>query len=692
MILIRGKSFQVFYIFTISLFSSFYTPLFCQTYYVHPSGSDAYNGLYKTYQGGLNGPWATITMANSSLSAGDTVELFAGTYNDQIRPVNSGTSNNDRIVYRPAGNGPVVLPICFYGDGTYESRGSIALGRRNYITVTGRSAGGDEDERLIQIIATGLCDLYGNAAGSEGCVIENIIMQHDGPTYAPNRGFVFSDYWWEGQYETKYCILRNCIIEGYIRNVNNPTQYTEDIISVAKNAHHLIVEDNFVGTCRHVSLNFQEATTRKMIIRNNEIINPQHTALSFYGLGANPTIQHSHLIEENTMKATAYTANLQGNPGNALQFGASETIVRHNIIAEGGYENANSTVGGMSCNLGGTPGQVLDMSDNRFYNNTIVNNKGICSGSFFFGGDGYDKGRNKWVNNVIYGSTTTLVLYWTGFDDGYDRYISNIFGNVAGSPSENIINVGLGPVNLATAISTYSNPIEPDFTNWNGFDNLYDANPPFQSYGSDYAMLPGGSTEDTGAPLTVVSASDALSGTTLTVEDSRMFYGEFSEFPLWMNVQADQLAIGPAYGTAQVVDIVDITDSLNQITLADPITRNVGDFVWLHKNSRGTPKVLGAAPDIGASEHGQSSSTAEIILEQSGITLFPNLVQDFVTLQLIAGNYEVKILDASGALYENVTVTDTYTIDLTILPAGLYFIEIVETANNLQYLRKILKQ
>jgi len=54
-------------------------------------------------------PWCTIGKANATLVAGDTVLIAAGTYGDQIRPVNDGSSDTSRITYRALGDGNVIL-------------------------------------------------------------------------------------------------------------------------------------------------------------------------------------------------------------------------------------------------------------------------------------------------------------------------------------------------------------------------------------------------------------------------------------------------------------------------------------------------------------------------------------------------------------------------------------------------------
>jgi len=92
------------------LFSLTFLGFAADTYYVKPTGSDSNTGLGTTDELA----WETITKANTTLTAGDTVEIMAGTYstndgNAIINPDNDGTSGNpitytnystDTVMYR----------------------------------------------------------------------------------------------------------------------------------------------------------------------------------------------------------------------------------------------------------------------------------------------------------------------------------------------------------------------------------------------------------------------------------------------------------------------------------------------------------------------------------------------------------------------------------------------------------------
>jgi PKD repeat protein len=86
----------------------------------NPSASDSNPGTE-------NLPWKTLTKANQTLVAGDTVYLKAGTYTTYIAPARTGTVSG-RITYRAYGSDIVTIQNASYG---------ILLDGKSYITVQG---------------------------------------------------------------------------------------------------------------------------------------------------------------------------------------------------------------------------------------------------------------------------------------------------------------------------------------------------------------------------------------------------------------------------------------------------------------------------------------------------------------------------------------------------------------------------
>ncbi|NOY05500.1 MAG: T9SS type A sorting domain-containing protein [Chlorobi bacterium] len=100
---------------------------FGKTYYVATTGNDANPGT-------TSQPWRTLTKAANTLVAGDTVFIRAGTYGEQVIPVNSGTAGNPIVYMNYPGD---VVTI----DGSSVSlpawEGLFEIDSKGYITVSG---------------------------------------------------------------------------------------------------------------------------------------------------------------------------------------------------------------------------------------------------------------------------------------------------------------------------------------------------------------------------------------------------------------------------------------------------------------------------------------------------------------------------------------------------------------------------
>jgi len=102
------------------------SPLHAQAidYYVDQNNASAND----QNSGTMDRPWKTITKANLTLTAGNTLYIKAGTYTNQyIAPINSGTSSNP-IIYRNFGTDTVTIQDATEG---------IYLSGKSHISITG---------------------------------------------------------------------------------------------------------------------------------------------------------------------------------------------------------------------------------------------------------------------------------------------------------------------------------------------------------------------------------------------------------------------------------------------------------------------------------------------------------------------------------------------------------------------------
>jgi hypothetical protein len=114
----------------------------------------------------------------------------------------------------------------------------------------------------------------------------------------------------------------------------------------------------------------------------------------------------------------------------------------------------------------------------------------------------------------------------------------------------------------------------------------------------DFSIQSNSPAIDAGAALTTVAGSDSGSGTNLIVNDANYF--QAWNIP---NTYNDWIAVG---SNDNIVQISSINYNTNTITLANSISRNDGDNVWLYRDSSGNRVLYGSAPDMGAYEYNES--------------------------------------------------------------------------------------
>jgi hypothetical protein len=579
---------SVFYFQTVVAIKLIFTfmavEIYANTYYVSPSGSDSRPGT------SVNEGWLTIAKANSHLKPGDTVLIGAGKYTDQIRPARSGTSHA-RITYKALGDGQVILTaVGNTSKGSAEDVGSIALGGRSHVTVDG------VNQYIHASPSGGGYIALGNFTNAQYNVVNSVFL--DGSTQTAKGGNVFLfNYLYGTDTESKYNVLSNSYVVG---RIGSKSQYTEDTILLAANAHHNLIDGNTILNARHVALNvgsFTVSVPHHNVIRNNIIHNPEHTALQLYNKGPFLNLIEGNHISASGGKPVEATTT---NPGNAVEFSGSESIFRYNVIAKGGTtDNTNEALGGFVLSIGGE-GSINAMH-NRIYNNTIVKNNGTPFGFLDFGNvAGATMGQGVYTNNFIYGAMPAsddriLVRYWDDNQLTNDRFIRNVFGNPGKDESDRIIVTKIGRWNLRDAINFKRTAAAPDFQKWGDFSNIYDSTPGFIDFaGDDFRLPPGNKYIDAGSPLTRVSQMDT-SRDFLTVDDSR-FFQDGMGVP---GVSADWIAVGTIENIAQINSI---NYAANTISLRKPITRKKGDMVWLYARSNSERVLKGNAPDIGAYE------------------------------------------------------------------------------------------
>ena len=508
-------------------------------YYVSPSGSS-------TNPGTMAQPWS-LSKANTTLKAGDTAYLLAGTYSTGISPSNSGSAGSP-ITYRNYANDVV----------TIQASTAISLNGDNYITVTGINAGPCQHCLSIKngkhnIISYGKFGPYSTPgdgnwelnvidSGSQYNWIHHVEFHDFGacvgtPPNGRDDASVLDIGMENGADATKYNLIEdsafyhgghhvvalhtgyNTFRNNYVHNeawssgAGNRTLYLNNLTSSSQpDVGHNVIEGNRFGygakPCDAITVGIVAMSTNYNMFRYNSL---------FYG-------------NANGLGTSAY-----GNPNSQ---GSYNHIYNNTIFATG---------------LGNLLTPTLDASTYTSEHTAI---------SFFNSANKGNQVRNNlfYSTNKAYGGGTSAQTIANDWD-----------GNKLGDPL--FVNASV------TNLPDPNNVALPDL-------NLKSTSP---------AMDKGGS-------LTTVAAGDAGSGTSLVVADS-MFFQDGSYAPPG-KVQADWIAVGTV---TNIVQISSINHSTNTITLANTVSRNSNDPVWLYKKSDGARVLFGSAPDPGSHEYSSTN-------------------------------------------------------------------------------------
>lgn len=307
-----------------------------------------------------------LETANSRVRAGETVCIRQGDYSAGIAPQNSGISGN-LIVYRAfdENNKPTIFR-------------PVDLRNKSYVTISD-----------VNITATADGKYYARLSGSDHITIENSRMTGNPPDSPKHPPVDLTN--------ATYAVLRNNYIFGNNQDYN-------DLVMIAGNAHHNLLERNTLDQGSHTNL-FIEGPSYGNIIRNNEFINDYHHCINVvFG-------SKSNIFENNNFKRCG--SGSQSGPGidragsdGDIHFWASENLFRFNILQQAG-RNAPDFMPALNAFSVSVDSNLAIVENNRLYNNIIYNNFGygvrVGVGNNRLEGSSKD---NIFVNNIVYNNGT----------------------------------------------------------------------------------------------------------------------------------------------------------------------------------------------------------------------------------------------------------------------------------------------
>jgi cysteine-rich repeat protein len=532
-----------------------------------------YNPSTRACSGGSSIAFKTLTAAANNATAGTTVLIKSGTYNEILRPAYSGTKNYP-VTFKADGSvlitgvpGLSSLPAEENQDYQGDSIG-IYLWKLNYITIDGLKFDNlvgwarivysnntvFKNNRFTKATATGMRGAVKFVSSNYNQIINNTL--YDGND---NLGFINSNY--------------NLVVGNNISNGRH-TLWT------IKCGNYNVIRNNY--------LNNQEQKIGELLdCYDPEYGEDENVFDIFYKDAA-----HYNLIENNTF---AYTAKDRLNdddypegPFSGIQFSAQNQIVRGNVF----YDNMGGAIG-----MGSYEGEAEYTYGNRVYNNVFYKNRfaGISVG-----------GNDNFYDNIFKNN----ILYKNDFINWNDVYHTWGWTNAGGMPlqiivkqeaqgyvfdTNNILNRTAGEDDLIAHQDDYEygDPGDRSLAGWQSthpanFKNNIQANPLFVNENTkDFHLQSGSPMIDAGAFLT--KTASAGSGTSMQVEDVLYFYDGFRiEGEVGDLIQLD--------GQTTTARIVEIDYSTNTLTLSNSLTWTSGQGISL--------VYSGNKPDIGAYEYG----------------------------------------------------------------------------------------
>jgi len=480
-------------VFLVLFFSSLSVSWATDYYIDWDGGNDSNNGT------STGSAWDTIGKANSTLQAGDTVYIRAGSYEEAIHPDNSGTSTSNYITYTNYNGETVSLE---------EVSTAINLIGKDYIMVDGINVDGEEIGDSAHI------DTWIDFNNGSYNVIKNCDFQ--------------KAYGWSCIRLTTTDTHNNSLINNTMQYCGSYDRDNGDMINI-ENGHHNLVEGNTASYGGH---NILSVDGPNNIIRNNDFSNPWERVAEIRKYDGNGT---RNLVENNRFHGAL--PERDGNPiPPAVKLLGEHQIIRRNFI----YDN---TAYGFQIS---PASDMLEANDLKVYHNVFYDN-GLHAIRLWYNQLTVDTSGNRFKNNIFYKNGSNYELQFKpetgGFND--NRFFgNNIFRTSTGQEIINFFDYG--DHSLAWYESNYSGyfadnvELDPGFVDKDNWDfNLE----------SDSLMI------DAGVFLTVITSSTG-SGTSFVVDDADYFMDG------WDMIEGDEIQLEGDSTTITVTDVNYSTDTI----------------------------------------------------------------------------------------------------------------------------------
>jgi hypothetical protein len=505
--------------------------------------------------------WKTISKANSTLQAGDTVYLRAGTYtNEQIKPSNSGTSGN-YITYQNYSSESVILsehkvPLYLYKNDYIKIDGFRMQNSNIFFALTGGA-----NHNIIQN-----CTFY-NARGYFGSLFA---ARYVDPHTGAGGDYINTP--------NNYNQILNNVYEDAPSRCSGPDRNCETAPAdafIIKSGSYNLIQGNTFGNTSHDGLCFSGKKTKNNVVRNNLFRNTYRRGINLYHGAC------QNLVENNTFYDQGL--NMTQSPSRGSRTGVAwnppavqcAKLSHKNIFRRNTFDN-NGTIFA-------TSGKY-----NVFYHNTANKQyRTTCCDGGDYHGDG-DVTHNKWKNNIF--ANTQLLGFQAAEKDSW-VYNWCLYTQPGYLIKNNIVthNAFTG----ATTTRWRWQHSRDSFEGWEDrsselYDNIWNVDPGFvDANNRDFTLQGNSQVIDAGAWLTTITSSTASGMSSFTVDDAGYFYDG------WGIPGGTGDVIKTAGG--KVTTIQSINYDTNTLTVSPAIDIVQGEGLTLNYS--------GKAPDIGAYEY-----------------------------------------------------------------------------------------
>ena len=575
-----------------------------QTYYVDTTGNDGNPGT-------LSQPWKTISKANSTLIAGDTVYIRAGTYGT-IEPANTGTSNHI-ITYQNYNGEDVQIK----GTNLYDSyRYDLILANKSYINIIG-------------------IDLSKPPSSSRRWfILDNVshVLVKDCDFKDGYENFAYS---MSKINNMSYCVFDNCSWDA--SNTDEESNTQNDLFRVDGDSDHNLWINCHFGNVSHSPVHFESNIANYFVFYKCKFDNKWRHGLN---VRFGPFMVEKCIFADIGKECSTCPWFSDRCTNNRVTGALYTMAAKKGIIRENTFYNCDWTID--------ISMQFDDTKDSWIYHNTAYNAEG-------HGGSHPDRGillisesggativhDNNIINNVFAESENSKQIGAYNYNDPAYNPVDNVI-------SYNLIyDKNTNKVRWGTTIGTVEY-VENNHDDWIAGTNIV-ADPLFVDPNAatpDFNLQLGSPAINAGRCMTLANGSGANSVNLKCDEVTWAFSGPNPPWNIdYPGIEADKIYFQQSDNSWVEREVTGIDYDTKTITLNSTASWDDNTKIY-HK------KFNDSAPDMGAYEYGGTGISKEKSLMPNSLSLSVNSLSDnsvvFNFILETPDNYSLNVYNIAG--------------------------------------------